>query len=363
MPFRLKISLAILALLVVVIFGAPLLVAPGAPAGVEPLAAVAGPDAEYIEVDGVELHVVRQRPAAGAPAASASGAPLFLLLHGFPFSTETFDDLAPLLAGSGEVVAVDLPGFGLSERPLDDDLEDLASRGLDPYSPAGQVRLVRGLLAELGAGTGANEEGARDGAPDDATQVILVGSDSGARLALDVALALGSEPYAAEEYRLGGLVLIGASPYVSSQRSWLARALMNTPQLNRLGPIFLRQIAQEPGLRILRAGWSDPTAIEQEDFDAFQRAWTVEGWDDALWKLTKAEAPPSLEGALGAVAAPALVVAGEEDGVVPSGESERLATELPNATLRLLPGCGHAVQEECPRELAQLIDDWFEGLR
>ncbi|HZJ10960.1 MAG TPA: alpha/beta fold hydrolase, partial [Trueperaceae bacterium] len=119
MPFRLKISLAILALLVVVIFVVPLFIAPGAPAGVKPLAAVAGSAAQYVEIDGVSLHVVRQQPAAD-PSAEA---PLFLLLHGFPFSTATFDDLAPLLADHGEVVAVDLPGFGLSERPLDKELQ------------------------------------------------------------------------------------------------------------------------------------------------------------------------------------------------------------------------------------------------
>src|SRR5690606_27471537 len=121
-------------------------------------------------------------------------------------------------------------------------------------------------------------------------------------------------------------------------------------QLERLGPLFLRQIAQEPGQRIVRAGWHDPEAMEQEDLDAYGRAWTVEGWDDALWQLTKADAPPSLAGALDLLAVPALVVAGEEDGVVPTSESERLAAELPAATLSLVPDCGHAVPQECPQQ-------------
>lgn len=357
MPFRLKISLLIVALVVLVIAIVPLFVAPGEPSGTKPLAEVAGPGTEYVEVAGVGLHVVRY---AADEAPPATDEPLFLLLHGFPFSAAAFDELGPLLADHGDVVAVDLPGFGLSERPLGDELAALRSRGLDPYSPGGQVRLVAGLLAELGA-----------------TEVVLLGQDSGARLALDVALALEGTRSAesggdtADQGASGvvtatdeapspsGLVLVGASPYTSSSRSWLARTVMNSPQLERLGPVFLRQIAQEPGLRILRAGWHDPTAIEQADLDAYQRPWTVEGWDDALWQLTKADAPPSLEGSLGGLEIPTLVVAGEVDGVVPTSESERLAAELPHATLELVPECGHAVQQECPGDLAAAVATWL----
>lgn len=367
MPFRLKISILIVALMIVLLAVVPLFVAPGEPPGARPLAEVAGPDAEYVTVEGIDLHVVRSPPA--APNGGGGSDPLFVLLHGFPFSTASFDALAPLLAVEGEVVAVDLPGFGLSERPLGDDLR----AGLDPYSATGQVRLVRGLLGELRRGETTSSE------PVEAAgerEVYLIGHDSGARLALDVALDLakgsagdlapgagpGAERAAEPTPEIAGLVLIGASPYTSNRRSWLARTAMNSPQLERLGPVFLRQIAQEPGVRILRAGWHDPTAIEQEHLDSYQRPWTVEGWDDALWQLTKADAPPSLEGALGVIDVPALVVAGEEDAVVPVGESERLAAELPNARLELVAGCGHAVPAECPGELARTIETWLASL-
>lgn len=366
MPFRLKVSLIVLALLIVVFTVVPLFLGSSEPPGARPLAEVAGPEAEYVEVEGVALHVERyggeaeasaelQAEARAEPAAEPAER-LILLLHGFPFSTASFDQFGPLLADYGEVVAVDLPGFGLSERPLEEELEALRAAGLDPYSAGGQVRLVAGLLRELGG-----------------DEVVLVGHDSGARLALDVALALedparaavvaGADVSLAGGQELAGLVLIGASPYTSSQRSWLARAVMNSPQLERLGPMFLRQIAQEPGQRIVRAGWYDQDLIEQQDLDAYGRAWTVNGWDDALWQLTKADAPPSLEGSLGELRVPALVVAGAEDGVVPTTESERLAAELRDATLQLVPECGHAVQQECPQRLAAVVADWLPSRR
>lgn len=343
MPFRLKISLAILAVLIITFGVVPLFIDPGEPPGVRPLAEVAGPSAEYLSVEGIDLHVVRYEHAPGANDAGEPSGPgperLFLLLHGFPFSTATFAELGPRLAALGDVVAVDLPGFGLSERPLDEELDG----GFNPYSAAGQLALVRELLATLRAAEPATSE------------TFVVGADSGARLALDVALA---EQNSAED-RLTGLVLIGASPYTSSDRSWFSRAIMNTPHLQRLGPVFLRQIAQEPGLRILRAGWADPSAITQEELDAYQQPWTVEDWDDALWELTKAAAPPSLEGELWSLSLPTLVVAGAEDSVVPTDVAQRLAGELPDASLELVPGCGHAVQEECPDALTELIGSWL----
>lgn len=322
MPFRIKVSLVILAVLVAAAVVLPLVVPIAPPAGVRPLSAVAGPDAEYVSVAGVDLHVRRWD--------GPDDGPTFLLLHGFPYSSRTFDDLAPSLAALGDVVAVDLPGFGLSERPDPDD-PDLA---LDPYAAASQPRLVAGAIAALGLG-----------------RPVLLGHGSGARVALEVALA--------SPELVGGLVTVGASPYVVQRRSFLARLVMLTPQFERLGPVFLRQLASEPGLRILSAGWYDPTGITPERRDAFLEPFTVEGWDVALWRLSQAEPPAGLQGRLGAVSAPALVVAGAEDGVVPVAQSERLAAELPRAELALVPGCGHAVQEECPSDLASAIAAWL----
>ncbi len=322
MPFRIKVSLVILALLAIAVVVVPLIVPVTPPTGTRPLAEVAGPGAEYVQVEGIDLHVRRW----GGPGAGRT----FLLLHGFPYSSRTFDDLAPLLAQHGDVVAVDLPGLGLSERP------DPGAGGaaLDPYAAASQPRLVAALIEELGL-----------------EQPVLLGHAYGASIALEAAL---SEPGL-----VGGLVTVGASPYTVQRRTWLSRLVMATPQFERLGPVFLRQLAAEPGLRILRAGWHDPTAISAERIDAFLEPFTVEGWDVALWRLSQAEPPATLAGRLTGLQVPALVVAGSEDGVVPVEQSERLAADLPSGELWLAVGCGHAVHEECAAELASAVGDWL----
>jgi pimeloyl-ACP methyl ester carboxylesterase len=64
-----------------------------------------------IDVDGIEI-AYRE---AGKP-----GAPVLLLLHGFPTSGHMFRDLIPLLSQDFRVIAPDLPGFGQSGMPSRD---------------------------------------------------------------------------------------------------------------------------------------------------------------------------------------------------------------------------------------------------
>jgi len=61
-----------------------------------------------IAVDGINLFY---REAGGA------GAPVVLLLHGFPTSSHMFRNLMPLLAARFHLIAPDLPGFGFSDAP------------------------------------------------------------------------------------------------------------------------------------------------------------------------------------------------------------------------------------------------------
>jgi pimeloyl-ACP methyl ester carboxylesterase len=56
---------------------------------------------------------------------------------------------------------------------------------------------------------------------------------------------------------------------------------------------------------------------------------------------------------------PVLVITGDDDRIVATADSIRLASELPNADLVVLENCGHVPQEECPQAFHGMQSDLF----
>ncbi|ARM91078.1 alpha/beta hydrolase family protein (plasmid) [Rhizobium sp. CIAT894] len=74
--------------------------------------------------------------------AGEEGAPVIVLLHGFPSSSHMYRNLIPALADRYHVIAPDLPGFGLSEMPSPTAFE---------YGFAAFSDVVARFLEQLGA--------------------------------------------------------------------------------------------------------------------------------------------------------------------------------------------------------------------
>jgi len=69
---------------------------------------------------------------------------------------------------------------------------------------------------------------------------------------------------------------------------------------------------------------------------------------------------PTLPHLLGGVRAPALVVWGDDDKIVPRSAGERYAALLPKARLEIVSAAGHCVEMEQPAELARLVSGFIE---
>ncbi|MBX5041194.1 alpha/beta hydrolase [Rhizobium lentis] len=91
-------------LIIGLVFSTPLLAAPETPAAEFP--APTGFKAAFQDVDGVKLHYLK-----------GGHGPLVLLVHGFGQTWYEWHQLMPLLAKDYTVVAIDLPGLGLSSAP------------------------------------------------------------------------------------------------------------------------------------------------------------------------------------------------------------------------------------------------------
>ena len=284
-----------------------------------PEAQLADPDSQFVEVNGVTVHY--------KTTGVAGERPTFVLIHGFGSGTYTWHEVVDNLGELGRVIAFDLPAFGLTERPLPAEWES------NPYTPRAQVELTLGLLDEL-----------------EVDRAILIGHSSGGVVAAQVALE--------QPERTSGLVLVD-TPALAAGRN-APRFLLRLPQINRLGPIFMRQFAGQPGTDFLRSAWSDPDALDEATLEAYRKPLQADNWDRALWEYAKANGPVRLEADLPRLSVPTLVLTGADDAVVLPEQSERSAETLPDATFNTFEGCGHVPQEECPEAFTDAVNAWLQ---
>jgi 3-oxoadipate enol-lactonase len=66
---------------------------------------------------------------------------------------------------------------------------------------------------------------------------------------------------------------------------------------------------------------------------------------------------------LGRVTVPVLVLVGEHDEATPPPMSHELAAGLPNARLKIIPGCAHVPQLQSPEAFLDAIGDFLPVLK
>ena len=186
-------------------------------------------------------------------------------------------------------------------------------------------------------------------------EAVLVGNSAGGAIAMLTALA--------HPARVKALVLLDPSVYggFGGGQPPLVRWLLNTPQLRRLGPLLARQIERR-GLDFARSAWHDPTRITDEILQGYQKPLQAADWDRALWEMAAAGRPSGLPARLAELQLPVLVITGDHDRIVPTHQSVKLAAELPNAALVVVPACGHLPQEECPQAVLDAIQAFLARL-
>jgi pimeloyl-ACP methyl ester carboxylesterase len=284
--------------------------------GTHPAQALADADSQFIDLNGLSVHIKTW----------GQGEPVFVLMHGFGASLYSWRSVTEPFSRLGRVIAYDRPGFGLTERPL-------AWEGQNPYSPEAQVALLIVLLDHYSL-----------------NQAILVGNSAGGTLAMQVALA--------HPERVKALVLVDPAVYTGGGAPAWVLPLLHTPQMRHLGPLIARQI-QSRGLQLIKLAWHDPSLLTPETLALYQKPLQVDNWDKALWEFTAATHPLDLSTRLSEITQPVLVVAGDYDHIIPTPQSIRLASELPNAHLAIIENAGHVPHEESPAAFIDAVRNFL----
>lgn len=315
-----RIGLAVLwiaTLVAILVFVVPWLIPVPPLRGTLPPERLKDPDSLLIDIDGLTVHYKTR----------GTGQPMFVLLHGFGVSTFSWREVMEPMSSYGTVIAFDRPAFGLTERPLREEW----THG-NPYTTDAQVRLTLRLMDRLGI-----------------DRAVLVGNSAGGTIAVMTALAAPD--------RVASLILVSPAIYETGGPSWIT-AVAAWPQARRIGPLLVRLVAKQLE-RALPSAWHDPSKITPEVMDGYEKPFLADNWDRAFWEFAVAGRRSGLDKQIGSLTVPTLVVAGDDDRWVPTEESVRLSREMPNATLAVIPACGHVPQEECPDAFMEAVSSFL----
>jgi pimeloyl-ACP methyl ester carboxylesterase len=246
-------------------------------------------DAMFVDVDGVSIHY---REMGTGPAV--------VLIHGFGANLESWRGVDEALAADHRVIAVDLKGFGWSSRPEGD------------YSPAAEASLVWKVLDQLGA----------------SEDVALVGHSWGTSVVLAMAL---ERPGAATK-----IVLASAYVYDDQVPSFFRWA-----QKGGLGEVLFGLYYGERMEERVPLAYHDARFATQERVDAVQAELAKPGTKAAALAAARGHHFAAMAARYPTVTTPVLLLWGDDDQITPLRYGERLATDLPDARLVVLPACGH----------------------
>ena len=257
----------------------------------------------------VQVGTVRTRYWQAGNAGSA-----VVLLHGIGCSVLEWRSNFAELARHHRVFALDLLGFGLTDKPASAD-----------YSLRGHAQFVLDFMATQGL-----------------ERAHLAGNSLGGRLALECALVAPA--------RVASMVLV--DPAGVDRDTHITMRLAAAPVV---GDLFTRP--SRFGLRMLwKSAFYNPAFVTDALVEDKFKFASQPGAQAAFLKTLRsflafggfpADQVAALQAAMPSIQAPALVVWGQQDKLLPVRQADILRRLLPKVEVKLYDRCGHAPMVEC----------------
>jgi pimeloyl-ACP methyl ester carboxylesterase len=264
---------------------------------------------EFVDLGGTRLYYY----AAGTRGA---GDPI-VFLHGFPGSAHSWRNLAPMMPQGRRQVLVDLLACGRSDGPCPD-ADRLATH----------VRLIRQLLDDLVI-----------------ARAAIIGHGIGSAIAMALAL---DQPERVSALALLSPVAMGARPRALGR---LAR--LTAPASRALGGAMVASFLHGSAIR----GYAD-REVGRHSLDQALNAYTTRLGADSITTHLRLDRDPAIAALrVDLLRAPVAVIVGSEDPFLPSALGERMRSAIPDATLGVIAGAKHYINEDSPAQCAQVIRD------
>lgn len=259
-------------------------------------------------------------------AAGDGGSPV-ILIHGLGGSVENWVHNLETLAQGHRVYALDMVGFGRSDKPD------------APYNLAYLAQFVTQFMDALRI-----------------DQASLVGNSLGGSVALKLAMQ--------SPERARALVLVDSAGL--GKEVALPLRLMSLPILGEV----LGRPGRASANQMLKSIFFDPVFVTEEMIDVTIELASLPGAQKSFLGTLRSLADvrgakssfvdPILDG-LAKIDRPALVVWGKQDRVVPIAHAHAAMQRLPHATLHEFDRCGHAPQIECAQAFNALVLDFLRN--
>jgi pimeloyl-ACP methyl ester carboxylesterase len=282
--------------------------------------------ARYAEVDGVRVRYTdtgepespiakakaKAEASAKADANGDAGAPTsastnesenarstVVLVHGFASALDVWTGVAPALAKTHRVIALDLKGFGWTDRPEGD------------YSPDAEAKLVWHLLDQRGV-----------------TRAALVGHSWGS------SVVLAAEMQAPE--RVSKIALYDAWVYEEQLPTFFHWA-----QADIVGEALFGLFYKERSDEKMALAFFDKKFVTEKFVESVEDALDRPGTTAAALAAVRGQDYFDVQRKYRNIDKPTLLMWGREDIVTPLRFGERLSRDLPSSKLVVYPRCGH----------------------
>ncbi len=252
---------------------------------------------------------------------AAGSGPVVILIHGLGGSWDNWKIIIPILSARYRVYALDLPGFGLSDKP------EIS------YSIPFMAQAVLALMKETGV-----------------EKADFVGHSFGGHVLMELALK--------HPEKVRRMILLDA---VGAQSLWepLRRlTLMGLELLEHnpewLSPGWAKQLVEtcfyKPGDEYEEMVKFFVAALQRPEGRQLVRSFSKAAQGILNYPLTNR---------LRQIKASTLVVWGQNDQVVSLDQAVKLNREITGSQMQLIPRCGHIPQLERPEQLASIMLEYF----
>ncbi len=264
----------------------------------------------FTRIGGVRIHY---------QDAGDENAPVLILIHGFISSTLIWSDVFLPLAEAGyRVIALDLPGYGYSDKPAD-----------GRYTIDSQAYAVIGLMNRL-----------------EIDEATIVGASYGGAVAATVALDYPE--------RVSRLVLIGAVTNDEPMKKLLPRVAQLPVLGDVVTPLFLgsRWVLRKRMQDIYRRSGKP---MDERKLAARHHLLSAADSHRAMLRTIRRWHANRITRDAHLIRRPTLILWGEYDRHIPLSDGVRLREAINGSRLIVFRNCGHLPQAEQPEKFVEVL--------